>query len=205
MNAQAIIVILILAGVGFAIYWFAIRKQPSSSPGIPAPGDSWTFIYSQNMPQQMWDAGDGTYYFDFPSKDGVHYVVKKPPSGVAMGKTVTMVFNISGGGTLAIADPKDTLPATVRLHVEGTAGVNDRWWGDVKVDLTEGDHTLSVALDPAHWSGVGGGTTQPTDFATTLRNLQAVGFTCGGQSFAGHGVYASSGKVRFTLKSYVVA
>lgn len=198
MNAQAIIVILILAGVGFAIYWFAIRKKANEPVGATPPfvGSGWTFVYSKNI------AGDPAN-FTFPQVDGVHYVCKAA-QGIAMGKTITMTFSISGDGALLVADKTDTTPATVRLFLWGQT-VNDRWWGDVKTNLTTGDHTVSILIDPAHWTGVGGTpTVVQAPFPTVISNPYAMGYTFGGQSFAGHGVYAN-GNVRFTLKSYVVA
>lgn len=207
--AIAVIAILVF-GCSASLIGYGLLKTTakfgSSAPAptpTPKPSSSgWTFLYSPNMPQQMWDNGDGTYYFDFPSKDGCHYVVR--PFSASVGQTITMIFNLSGNGTLAVSDPADIAPATVRFHLEGSAGVNDRWFQHVGTNLTDGDHTVSLAITADNFGPVGGGATQPTDFATSVANLASAGMCFGGQYFAGHGVYVTGGSKRFTLKSFTI-
>jgi hypothetical protein len=67
--------------------------------------------------------------------------------------------------------------------------------------------TLSASLtDLANWTDVYGEPANliPTHFQAALRNAQWVGFTCGGGSFAGHGVGLDSGSATFTLTAFSI-
>jgi hypothetical protein len=86
----------------------------------------WTFAYSPNMPLRM--AGDA---FDFPLKDGVHYVIKQAPP-VRAGQSVTLRFAITGAGKLVPTQGEP--PARVRLFLQKrgdtmtAAEEYKRWW-----------------------------------------------------------------------------
>lgn len=195
--------------LGYSMFIKAKGGSPAYIPPKPTT-TGWGFYYSPGMPQQMWDNGDGTFYFDFPSKDGVHYVYR---SGSAQpGQTISMTFKIEGTGTFMSSDANEGPPCRVRLYIQRA---NDnlstefyRWWAHATVDLAPGEFTLSAPLVVDQWGSVGGGLPQWTDpatgFAQCLANLQNIGFTFGGQWFAGHGVYVSNGNMRFTLKSYTI-
>lgn len=168
----------------------------------------WGFYYSPNMPQQMWDAGDGTFYFDFPTKDGVHYVYRA--GSAALGQTITMTFSLAGDGTLV--PTQGTTPyVTLYLQRAGDnmsgAGAYEfyRFWSGATKLTGAGDYTVSVPLTYNIWTGVMGRSDQ-NGFAACLANLQNIGFTFGdpGAGASGHGVYVTNGTMRFTLKNFTI-
>lgn len=194
-----IIIVVAIAGVLGYVY-LQKKKKDAVVPvynQMPPVTAGWTFVYSSNI------SGDASN-FTFPKTDGVHYIITKA-AGIAMGKTITMTFNIGGAGTLKVADPNDIPPATLRLFIWGQT-VNDRWWGNPKIDLTDGDLTLSIKIDSTVWTGVGGNPpTVQAPFNTVVANPYAMGWTMGGQYFAGHGVYCPEGTKTFRLISYTVS
>ena len=58
----------------------------------------WKIAYSPNMPASM-SGTEGNWYFDFPSRNGVHYVYKVAPA-IKVGQTITMHFAITGNAKL---------------------------------------------------------------------------------------------------------
>jgi hypothetical protein len=66
------------------------------------------------------------------------------------------------------------------------------------------NQTISVKLDPSLWPGCFAADSTAAQFTDLLNNLAGVGFTVGGQYFAGHGVYLSSGSATFTINSFTV-
>jgi len=168
--------------------------------------------YSPGMPSQPTAAGRG-WSFNFPAKDGVHYVTTSL-SGPPVGRgEVKVRFSIAGSGRLVPTqgDP----PARMRLflHRRGDDWSGDgtyqfyRWWSVSNVVLAAGKHELAVPLVPDQWTSVfgkrGDHPTAAGQFAAALADLQAVGQTFGGM-FAGHGVFAVDGPSRFTLESYEI-
>lgn len=198
-------VVVSFGGIGMLAY--ALPKSmakfgaaPAKIPiynQMPPAGDSWSFVYSGGM------SGDASA-FTFPKTDCVHYVIKKA-QGLAFGKTITMKFNLSGDGELKVADPADIAPATLRLFIWGQT-INDRWWGNPLINLENGDLTLSIPIDPSRWTGVGGNPpVVQAPFADVIANPYAMGWTLGGQYFAGHGVYCPAGVRTFKLIEYSVS
>ncbi len=103
----------IIVGVTVGAY-FLLKKSPAVAAITTPPG--WNIQYSPGMPTQMTDMADGRAYFDFPvGVDGVHYITK-PASPLALGQTITLAFEIVGGGTLVPTqgDP----PAKIRLLIQ---------------------------------------------------------------------------------------
>lgn len=202
MSMQIIIpTIIILAAAGaVGFYLMQKRKKDATVPSynqMPSVGSGWTFVYSNGV------SGDASA-FTFPKTDGVHYIVSRA-QGISMGKTITMRFNIGGGGELKVADPNDIPPATVRLFIWGQT-INDRWWTHAPANLVDGDQTVTAAIDPANWGGVGGNPpVQQAAFDQVVASPYAMGFTLGGQYFAGHGVYCPEGTRTFKLLEYSVA
>lgn len=216
MNAQAIIVIVILAAVGFAIYWFAIRKRGGSS-GSPTTSGSvgssgWWIINSKPNDGPLKQFSDGTYFFYFPSSPtGIHYVMKQAPS-LQMGQAVKLEFNLSGAGTVV---PAQGDKASVSLilqrkddNLSGTGPYQQYRYFHMSAPLINGDGSLCATLTPDQWSDVWGksGMEFQTQFADCVANAAYIGFGCGdpGAGATGHGAYATNGDVRFTIKSFEV-
>jgi hypothetical protein len=162
------------------------------------------------MPASM-SGTEGNWYFDFPSRNGVHYVYKPAPA-IKVGQSITMRFAISGSDKPNFVPTEGTATARVRLFLQqrgDTVTAQEpykRWWSVPYVELHEGESTLSVAVSPDQWTSVfgQGGAEVPNEFSTAISKLGNVGFTFGG-TFAGHGVFVTGGSARFGLKEFSVS
>ena len=68
------------------------------------------------MPASM-SGTEGNWYFDFPSRNGVHYVYKAAPA-VKIGQSITMRFAITGDDTENFVPTEGTATARVRLFLQ---------------------------------------------------------------------------------------
>lgn len=205
--ALVAITIVFYGSIGFltyTLYGAKFAAAPKASPyptTTPLPTTQWTFMYSGRM------TGDPAN-FTFPNFDGVHYCLKGAVgSGIAIGKTITFRFELAGDGDLKVADPTDTAPATVRLILQRkgdnlTQADYRFWYG--RTNLENGIHTMTAPIDPQQWTNVYGAVS-PAGFQALIGDLMNYGFTFGGQSFAGHGVYCPTGTRTFKLLEYSVA
>lgn len=186
-------------------------KSSSTTSGAVAPF-GWSITNSRNMPTQMTQASDGSYFFDFPSMDGVHYVVEPAPR-LQLGQLVTLTFNISGSGS--VVPVQGTPPAKVSLFMQrkgdnltGSGPYQQYRYWHTSADLVAGDGTLSCTLTPDQWGDVFGkrGTDFQSQFEACVANAEMIGFTFGdpGAGATGHGAYAVNGPARFTLKSFAI-
>jgi hypothetical protein len=194
----------------FLLLALAVCESGSAEPFAPTlAGPSWTIAYSRSMPPTL--SGEfGGYFFDFPtSKDGVHYVIERAPP-VEPGQTITMAFSLAGDGKLSANEGRSA--AKVRLFIQRQGDTltakepYKRWWSFAHVELVSPNtFTLSATINPSEWFSVFGavGSVVPNEFSDCIANLAHLGFTFGGD-FAGHGVYAANGAVRFILKDYSV-
>lgn len=185
-------------------------NTPPPSTGYQPPLSGWTQVFGTA-------AVDAIGSFDFPHAPGSSQYVVHPAITVQLGQTVTLVFSISGSGTWGINDPTDTLPPHVHLFLwekgDPLCQIGQEtncpyetyreWCGSVDIS-TPGQYTLSCKLDPTLWTGVFGKTPSADAFQQLLNNLYGLGFTFGGASFAGHGVYSAMGSFHFALIDYTV-
>lgn len=198
---------------------------PSSPPPrLPASLNldptMWSFAYSPGMPLHPTASPNGGWYFDFPSADGVHYVLM-PVSGYAaatMSISLTIetwgdpLFDWRTAANNTCGTPPST-PATVKLFLQrrgddmaGTPGGTEfyRWWSVPSFSLAAGSATLEASIaDPSQWSSVLGknGTDAPGQFQQAMNDLAMAGMSFGGGCFAGHGVFVTGGTARFGLVS----
>jgi len=185
--------------------FLALLSAALAAPSVTAT--DWTIAFSHNVPPLMVKEGDGTYYFNFPNSDGVHYIMQQAPA-VRAGQTVTLRFSIVGTGKLVPTE--GVPPARVRLFLQQrgdrmTAREEfKRWWSVASVELVAGEFLLKAELVPAQWSSVFGknGAQVPEAFHAAIADLEHVGFTFGGM-FAGHGVFVI-GKARFVLEQFSI-
>jgi hypothetical protein len=156
----------------------------------------------------------GAWAFEFPIGGVVRYV-ETPFNATITPHRVSMTFKIEAQvPQYVVVDPTDHLPATIRLifqqRNDDFNNPNGRWWAAGKFyDLgsQDGDTiTLIFPFTPDSWSNVYGvnGTQDPQAFEAALANVGWVGFTCGGQYFAGHGVGLSGGTAKFLLVDYYI-
>jgi hypothetical protein len=199
-------------------------SSSSDSPPPPAgvkaqvsmAASAWVFQYSPNMPPQPSASSGGGWYFDFPSVDGVHYLVTAV-SGAVTG-TITLNYEVSTTGTPVFdfhTKPNNTCntpPGAVSLYFQrrgdditgrGTLGSYRFFTRPMVSILKAGPATLSVPLDPSQWINVWG-QNDATGFAAAIADLQAIGMTFGGGCFAGHGVFVTGGTARFIATGYSV-
>ena len=180
----------------------------SSSLTIPIPTAGQWVDFGGNEPAISGGA------FTFPGPSGVAgYFYTKPPATMAQGQTVTLVYSIDGGIPVwGVSDPNDVPPATMHLFLWRSGddlscnGVmaSYRFWAPSGVTLKLGDNqTLSSVLDPSVWTNCYG-QHDTSGFAWALENAMGIGYTFGGQNFAGHGVYLSRGSATFKVNSYTV-
>ena len=180
----------------------------SLSSTIPIPGAGQWVDFGRNKPTISSGA------FTFPGPGGVAgYFYTQPPTTMAQGQTVTLVYSIDGSTPeWGVSDPVDGPPATMHLFLWRRGddlscnGVmaSYRFWAPSGVTLKLGDsQTLTSVLDPSVWTNCYG-QHNTSGFVEALENAMGIGFTFGGQKFFGHGVYLSGGNATFKVNSYTV-
>lgn len=208
-----IVVVILIAAIAAGVYFFVIKKKGSSgstTSGVVLP-TGWSITNSRNMPAQMsqYPSG-GNYYFDFPSQDGVHYVVEPAPS-LQMGQVVKLEFNVSGSGTVVpVQGDKATVSLFMQRRGDNLTGSGPyqqyRYWHS-GAPLVNGDGSLSCTLTPDQWGDVFGsnGMEHQSEFAACVANAEMIGMTFGdpGAGATGHGCYSNGGN-RFTLKNFTI-
>ena len=206
---------------GAATTWpLAVHAQQAS---IPQPlsalatatmdSEAWNFLYSPNMPAHPTARDATSWEFNFPSRNGVHYLVQ-PVIG-RLGTRISARFVVERDGRLVESDPCEGSQAAVRLFFQRrgddlTAGKEfHRWWSMETFLLNTDTKTeLTVALDPSLWLSVFGkvgnsSAEVTTAFQAATADVQNVGVTFGG-CYAGHGVYVVDGPARFIMVRYTL-
>ena len=188
--------------------------QPLSAPAdATMNSEAWNFLYSPNMPAHP-TARDATgWEFNFPPRDGVHYLVH--PAIGRLGSRISATFVVERDGRLVESDPCNGSQAAVRLFFQRrgddltAAKEFHRWWSmEMFLLNTDTKAGLTVALDPSLWSSVlgkvGNSSAQVTAaFQAAAGDVQNVGVTFGG-CYAGHGVYVVDGPARFIMMRYTL-
>lgn len=194
--ARALFLASLVAGL-------ACSGRGPTDPDIP---ETWLITWSPNMPTAM-TGEPGGWYFDFPARDGVHYVQQLHPQDLSAAKSITMIYRIEASRDAQWVAEDGGTPPAVHLFVDCVGddftadAPNCRWWA-APIALAPGERSVSVALDSAQWTSLWG---QHDDgaFRQTLAHVGSVGFTFGG-SFYGHGVHLKSGIAQFHLISYSI-
>jgi hypothetical protein len=210
-----IALLISLTGCGFV---FSVREPPNIPPQQPNVASldpqNWYIFYSAGMPLHPPPDAEGAWSFEFPSATtGGHVNYVQTPFNVTMTPhTMSMTFKVeSNAAQYVVLDPGDHVPATLRLFFEQKGDdlrdPNGRWWTYGKFfNLGSQDGTTITLMFPLtadQWSNVYGQQDQGA-FSAALANVGWVGFTCGGQLFAGHGVALSSGSAKFILMNFQV-
>ena len=191
----------------------AAMPQPLSGPATTMDAENWSFLYSSNMPRHP-TARDATgWEFNFPPRDGVHYLVH-PVIG-RLGSRISATFVVERDGRLVESDPCEGSQAAVRLFFQRrgddltAAKEFHRWWSMETFLLnTDTKAGLTVALDASLWLSVlgkvGNSSAEVTAaFQAAAADVQNVGVTFGG-CYAGHGVYVVDGPARFIMMRYIL-
>jgi len=173
------------------------------------PGN-WFFQHSPNMPASPISHPAG-WSFDFPSQDGVHYLVHPAAGKVPTIMSASFSIEKTGDVKFVESEPCGEHNAKMRLYFQrrgddlSAAKQNYRWWSIDAFQLAEAVNSISVAIQPGNWSQVFGksGDAMVADFFAAASDVQAVGMTFGG-CFAGHGVYVTGGSARFVATGFSV-
>lgn len=206
----------------------AIAAKPvrAVAPVDPMNASAWeigpitaTRNYSLNMPLSPSPHPTGGWYFDIPyptaAAGHVHYVTFK--HGSLSGKSrIVMRYRIEMADGVQIVPTKEqpnTFPSILTLYFQrqgdNWSGSGKyaayRWWATFASvsPLASGEREISVRLDQ-NWTALqGSATTNPRGFADAIRYADRVGFTLGGGTGFGHGVYAT-GPARLVVTSFQV-
>jgi hypothetical protein len=189
-------------------------RQPASPPlsqweiGPVIAGTN----YSHNVPLHPLPTPDG-FAIDFPESDGVHYVTM--PSGPLVGHTqIVMSYRVEmdEGASLHPSSQPDapTIGPVIYFERQGDDWNTDgyRWWAsfNMTTPIEPGTYTITVPLDDArYWSSsnVKDAIKNPDDFLAAKQHTACVGFTLGGGTGLGHGVFAT-GHVRLVVTQFEV-
>lgn len=180
----------------------------SSATSYPTPGSGqWAVAFgAQNT------IINGNSYA-LPLAPGTHYVYTAA-SGLALGKTVTLTYTLTGNATLVPDQNGDPPPPTISLFIwergddltcstTGAMTTNYRQFGG-KQNLQTGTHTLSAVIAESNFTGCYPNDNSVSGFDQAVANAAYMGFTLSGQDFAGHGVDVTSGSATLTINSYTV-
>ena len=199
----------------------AVTAAPSLAQAPPA--QAWEIgpiidgrNYSVNMPLRPEESRDGaSFLIPGPTKaDGhVHYVTL-PVRSLAGARSITLRYRIDAprGTRFVQQENPGAGPATLSLYFQRrgdswrTRHEDYRWYAPPgrDVPLSPGVHEVTIPLDArANWIAMMGGTSgsNPEGFGAAVENAHRVGFTFGGTSGRGHGVYATQ-PARFTVLDF---
>ena len=202
-----------------AIVTAACSRSPTAPSRPPTPltvsltSAAWQTI-SDPQPFPLRNAA-GALVFDFPSSGSMHYLFTPSPLAALRG-TLEVRLQVATTGTVGF-NPLDTtscnLPPSARPFLWANDSGNgnfDRWWSNPRAyALAAGATTISVPLQPEHWSSVDGrfGNAGPETrfgFEKALLNVTRLGLTFGGGCSFGHGIRVSGGTATFMLTEYAI-
>jgi hypothetical protein len=166
--------------------------------------------YSHGVPLHPI-ADDQGWHIDLPQSDGVHYVTRQ--FGSLAGKTkITIRYRVEAADGVKIVPSSDaSLPSlgpTLYFQRSGDNWSTDgwRWWATftTPAPIQPGEYEITAALD-GPWTSVETETAanSPSDFAAAKQGAGEVGFTLGGGTGYGHGVYAT-GQARIVVTDFTI-
>lgn len=166
--------------------------------------------YSHGVPLNPIADGNG-WYIDLPQSDGVHYVTRR--SGSLAGKTkITIKYRIETAEGVKIVPSSEpnalSIGPTLYFQRRGDDWKTDgwRWWATFTspIPIVAGTFQITAPLDGA-WTSVNTKTAanHPSDFAAAVQNSDRIGFTLGGGTGYGHGVYAT-GSARIVVTDFTI-
>ncbi len=177
---------------------------------IPMTPTRWNFdSYSHGVGRHPLADG-ASWMFNFPPRDGVHYLTCSHDTGSKWDLSMLMSVTIEGainqiGDTIPVFTAAESggRPAACRLLLERAIDVTRYWSNPLEIILAPGPFTLTVPLTPDQWSNVNGipGTKTLDGFNSVLHHCGVVGMTFGAMFF-GHGAWCTQGKADFHCHSY---
>ena len=161
------------------------------------------------FPVSTWNATKGT-------SDAYVKYVTCPYGSLAGKKLLRLKYRVTADAAARIvAATAEGGPSILTMYFQrsgddwsgGGAFDGYRWWHKPSqvMPIVPGDYEIVAPLD-AGWTGVERYTqaAQPQAFADALNDAAVVGFTFGGGSGLGHGVYADGGEAMFVVLSFSV-
>ena len=233
-------VVLILALVAWPATAEPKQREAQPPPPVLTVsqlGPDWSFYASSGVPAHPSALASGSGWqftipsfvsnvpcYDRPKKcSRVGYLTTTYQKPLLIGGSVSMTINLVSSsqnptfGYQTESSNTCPTPAGVRLYIERAGDQKlatqpyHRWWSyPATITLQPGQHTITVAIDPALWSSVFGefGTSSAAaadGFQQALGNVGKVGMTFGGGCFLGHGVYETDGgTTQVQMISYTV-
>lgn len=186
---------------------------PPTALNVPLASAAWQTI-SDPEPYPLRNEG-AALVFDFPASGSMHYLFT-PSAVAALRGTLVVTLQVTTTGPV-VFQPLDTsscnLPPSARPFLwanDNGSGSFDRWWSNPRAyALAAGGATITVPLQPEHWSSVDGrfGNADAETrfgFEKALLNITRIGLTFGGGCSFGHGIRVSGGAATFALSEYAI-
>lgn len=155
------------------------------------------------------------YVFPLGPDTHVHYVTR-PVYTLAGAHAITLTYRLDlpeGAAVVPSSNPIVGVPALITLYFQRAgddwsgAGPFEtyRWWATFATQtLQPGEHTITASMD-GNWSAVmtSDRTKNPQAFQDAIAHADKVGFTLGGGTGYGHGVFATQ-PASFTILKFEV-
>lgn len=176
------IAFVVLAALAFLL---ARRKHRPSAGAV----NGWKINWSHGLPAAPTPQGNG-WAIDVPAGASLHYV-QRYGGTLREGQSLTLRLRVTGQ---FIAPEFGNPPnASILLQRKGDSGREPgyRYCSLATIPLTEGEHSLTVTVDAAHFADV---LTETGKLGRVLAELESVGVMFGSDGGRGHGV-TGSGRV----------
>jgi hypothetical protein len=179
------IAILLMVG---AFATFMYRKR--------GPKKGWHVAWSEGVSLQPQGTG---WAIDVPTSPGhLNYVQLHSPPAIKRASALRVRIAVEGG---PFANPYLPNPSAATLLIQRKGqrvdDMNHRFFSGKMIELTPGEHELTIPLAVEHWGGVNG-EQNPEDFRKALDEVESIGIVFGGAGGRGHGI---SGSGRITLRA----
>jgi len=208
--------------VGLLAAVFLASCGSDNEPSAPPPYNpgGWTIgpiINGQNFSKGSLDPmpTSSGYVFPLGPDTHVHYVTR-PTGPLNNAQAIVLTYRLDlpeGASVLPTTNPLPGAPALITLYFQRAgddwSGVGPfetyRWWATFATQTLEpGEHTIIARMD-GNWSAVmtSDRNKNPQAFLDALAHASQVGFTLGGGTGYGHGVFATR-PAAFTIEKFEV-
>lgn len=186
---------------------------PGTTAAISMDANNWQFMYSPNMPQHPMQRNEGGWEFEFPDKDGVHYLLHQTSGKLGQEITVQMIVGRSDGAVIVEKEPcgESNAKASIMFMRRGGEGLTSdlpyhRWWSIPKFVLNSDQTELKATLSPDQWLSVFGeignaSSAASQGFTEAMNDVSYIGLTHGG-CFAGHGTFVLGGTAKMIVTNF---
>jgi hypothetical protein len=195
-----------------ALIALALLLSGCNSNGIPAPSVGQWVAYGGTEPT-INQGPPMSFAFPGPNQTAGYFYTQLPIVPKT-GQTLTLTFSVDGSNPVWQNNPNggDSGAPTMHLFL-WRKGDDLSCNGDLaqyrmfaaRTPLVLGDNQIiSVPLATDTWTGCYAAHSTDAQWSDLLNNLLGAGFTFGGQNFAGHGLYLSTGSATFKVNSFTV-